>query len=508
MTIATNDLARIFMFPRGVNDCKSEGVYLACLGVDGLTQDNGEVNKIECPDPFGVGFKEVGVYRGEKGRLTTTLTGRLDINQLSLFRAMFDRDCPVDIHIHWGACTNLDAFNQYSVAWVLKDVYVTSWGTDPVIAMMSGDRNVVNETIDVSAGDFYQVKAALVYSVRSTGLTATQPFAGFTVCGRKACQGDPCPPSEGCDKIYGFTEDHHLVYSTNDGVDWFELLIPVVNQGTDPVDVMCECNNLNLYWGNGVVSTIRRSDVDLLVSGVTTLAASPWLLRTNNINITTRLVRSGLNVDFGGPFLIDTAGSLYRASDKCDPTCGVTQLEDLAAAPVTFNDAHGNDGVFVAVGQTAAGVGTIYSYQPASGFVPVPTMPSVNPFHSVFVKSKNHWIVGGINGEMWCTTDGGFTWTAICYPGFSTAPLPTVTDLCVSNSHVLWMTAGGVAYRSVDGGVTWAYEPNNINALSNIQMRNYGNFNRVACCDQDPNKVWFTGTTLAGLPLAVIGLPG
>ena len=507
MTIATNDRARIFMFPRGVNDCVSEAVYVACLGVDGLSQDNGDVNKIECPDPFGVGYKEVGVYRGERGRMTTTLTGRLEFEQLSLFRGLFDRDCPIDIHVHWGACTDLDAFNQYSVAWVMQNVYVTNWGGDIIIASMCGDRNGVNETIDISVGEFFQIKAGLNYANRSAGLTITTPLIDLAVCGRKACQDDVCPPSDGCDKIYALGTDQILSYTTNDGATWFNLAIPVANQGTTPVNVLCVCGNVAVFYDNGVIAVISRADLDLIRTGTTTLVASPFLMRSANIGTTITLARSGATVDYGGPFLINDDGSLYRTGDKCDPSCGVYQLEDLSANPVTFHDAMGNDGVFVAVGEDANGDGAIYVYRNNSSFAPAPTVPTTSPLHAVLVKNRYHWIVGGEDGNLWCTSDAGYTWTQVCFPGYNATPLPTVTDLCSANDHTVWMAAGGTIYRSVDGGATWSYEPNTANAVVQLQLRSLGSIAGVSCCATDANRVWAYGNTVANGPLAVLGTP-
>lgn len=504
--IATNDRARLFLMTRGPGDGTAEAVYVACVGIDGLTQDGGEVNKIECPNPNGAGYKEIGVFRGEIGRMTTTFTGRLSLTELSLFRDMFDGECPVDAHIHWGACANLDNFNEYSIAWVLRNVYVTNWGTDPVLAMQSADRGTVNETIDVSIGEFFQIKSRLIYAQRQTGLTATGAPVGIAVCGRKTCASDMCPPSRGCDKVYVFTDDHYIEYSTDNGATWTDIQIPAANRGVGAFDIICSGNSVTVVYADGVVTSISRAHIDLIASGAIA-ASTAWLWRTSDYNFTVKAIADGVGANIGATLILNSDGALYRTADRNDPSCGITLLDD--AGTVTFNGMHANDGVVVAVGNA----GAVYVYRLGSSLAQSASVPVNANLNTVIVKSANNWIVGGAAGNLWMTADAGLTWTRVCFPGYNASTPPIVAGLCMSNLHVMWMIAGSILYRSIDGGVTWVYEPNTDNAVAQLAMRNMGTFNGVACCEENPNLVWAYGVVEGvdpdpDTPLVVLGTAG
>lgn len=484
--IATNDRARLFLMPRGASDCLSEAVYVACVGIDGLTQDGGEVNKIECPNPNGYGYKEIGVYRGEIGRMTTTFTGRLSLSELSLFRDMFDSDCPVDAHVHWGACTELDNFNQYSIAWVMRNVYITNWGTDPIIAMQSADRNTVNETVDVSIGEFFQIKSQLIYAQRHAGMTSTGTIVDAVVCGRRSCASDLCPPSRGCDKMYVLMSDHRIEYTSDNGATWTSILIPIANRGVGPLGIACSGRNVVVFYADGVVVSISRGDIDLIRVGAV-LASVTWLWRSSDLGFNIVAFADGAGANIGAMLILDDVGGLWRSADRNDPSCGVTKLDDAGTA--VFNAAHANDGVLVAVGDD----GAVYSYRQGSAFAQALDLPTAADLNTVIVKSAANWLVGGAAGELWCTNDSGLTWTRVCFPGYNAATPPIVTDLCMSNQHVLWMAAGGVIYRSIDGGGSWTLEPNSENAIASLALRNMGIISGIACCEENPNLVWGFG---------------
>lgn len=507
MTIATNNRARLFLMPRGVNDCLNEPIYIACVGIDGLSQDGGEINKIECPDPKKPSYKEVGIYRGEKGRMTTTITNRLSVDELALMRSIFDMGCTVDAHVHWGACTELDDFSQYRIAWVLQSIYSSNWGTDPIIAMQSGDVAPVNETLDISIGEFFQLKSQLTYAARQVGFDATGTIVDAAVYGRSSCAGDACPPSPGCDKFYAFTSDHYIEYSIDNGVNWTGIQLPVANRGVGPVGLVVNGRNVIVIYADGVVTAISRADIDLTRVGALDPDTQTWVWRTIDLGVDVVAWTNGDGVGNGSMMFIDSDGTLYRASDRNDPTCGVTEVDSVTG--VTFVAMDARDGVLVAV----ADDGQVYTWRPGTAFAAAPTVPTASAMQTVLVKNNYNWLMGGEGGELWCTSDAGLTWKQVCFPGYSAGTPPTVTSLAMSNQHTLWMTAGGVLYRSIDGGATWAYEPNTENTLQQLTLRNMGVLSGATACEDNPNLVWGYGYVPVAdpdpdTPLVVVGTAG
>ena len=83
--VARNDLVRLFYR----EDCSDKYTFLNCVALDGLSQDQ-DVTDVWCPrdDVYGQ-FERVAVIRGEKSRLTSTLTSRMSRTDLSLFYSLF-----------------------------------------------------------------------------------------------------------------------------------------------------------------------------------------------------------------------------------------------------------------------------------------------------------------------------------------------------------------------------------------------------------------------------------
>lgn len=494
--VVTNDLARVFIFPRGVNICAARPVYGDCFTVEGLSQDNGDVTRVECPDPRQYGkFIEVGVIRGEIGRLTTTINRRMTMNEVLLLRSMFDDDCPVDIHFHWGRCTDPTAFNQYMQAWILENVLVTNWSTDTTIAGGSGDRAPVNEAVDISAGSFYQVLATLKYSARVPAMT-TDPIVDVALCDTKACSGDACPPSTGCDKYYAISNLCFIYGSLDGGDTWTSHTIPAPNCFVDDaptvitvVGISCLGPYVVILFSDQHISYIRRDSLDFGGTDWTSIDLS----MSTDIPTTIDTIETR-----EGPvsIILTTNGNIYGL----DQFLTLTLLDGTAGGGLQLNDVASNGNIAVVVGHT----GTVLYFKDGvwSEVVTAPT--AVNLF-SALVKTDKNWYVGGASGELWCTADGGCSWTRVLFPGFAGT---TVNDLCLSNTHVLWMTAGGDLYRSIDGGSTWVQEPNDSTPGCRTAVAALGDVTKLACCAYNPNKIVAVGTSNAGADgLIMLGQP-
>jgi hypothetical protein len=156
-TVARNDLARIF-YRTDTGPFK----YLNSVGMDGLSQDRDISADIWSPSATEYGkFDNIGAIQGELSRITSSITGRLSRTDLSLFYALFREGCDVDIKIAIGRCANPTRDYEFDKAFILHKVRFTSYSTDPLVALTPGDRNVIGETLDLSAGLVYESVATI-----------------------------------------------------------------------------------------------------------------------------------------------------------------------------------------------------------------------------------------------------------------------------------------------------------------------------------------------------------
>lgn len=491
MTIANNDLARTFLFPNGVAACNVRPIYGDCFSVDGLTQDGGDVTDIECPDPLQYGkFKKIGFTRGQVGRVTTTLQRHMTLEDLAILRSIFDGGCPVDVHFHWGLCTDPTAFNQYMQAWILEEVVPTSWSTDPLIALTSGDRAPVNESLDISATNFYQIKAELNYSKRAATLT-TVPILSITICSNKSCGGDACPPASGCDKVYALDNVGDILVSLDSGGTWIKVNIPAVTGTPAPLDVVCLGPSVAIFYADGTIGYLPRNDLDRNVT--TAWVALPTAVPT--VALATIIMANSI-ATLSGPMAIvgESDGSIYQVDDQFN----VTLLDNTSASGVQVNAATAKDDLILYVGNA----GLVMVQRPGSNLVSkVLTAPTAVNLFAAVVKTRNNWIVAGAGGEMWCTNDGGCTWDQI---SGSAIGVDTITDMCANNRHVIWASAGGSIYRSIDGGSTWVLEPNGSTSCR-VAAASLGDVTKLGCCVFDHNRIIGVGTAGVGAGLIAIG---
>jgi hypothetical protein len=342
----------------------------------------------------------------------------MTLKELSFLRTLFDRECPGDIHIHWGECTDPTQFNQYQTAWILPSAYFTNWSTDTTIAQQSGDRAPVNESVDVSARDFIQVKAALSYSRRASALTPTNTVVDVTLCDSRACAGDACAPSTGCDKYYAVDEVDQVFRSIDGGDTWTAATIPEANlPGVEiPVAIACVGSYIVVVLSAGSISFINRNSFDLGNDDWSTLTTAVTGVPTDMISMVT--------ANQGSIGLISTAsGSIYQL----DSSMNLTLLDSSTSGGAAINGLNTNGEFAIAAG--AAGLVMFFD---GDVWSQAPTVPVNAALHTGLVKTEKTWLVGGASGNQWCTADGGCTWVQVKYDGYL-AGGAIVTDFCESN---------------------------------------------------------------------------
>lgn len=463
-TLARNDLARIFLFPSGVLNATPAWKYYPCAAVDGLSQDYGEVTKIECPDPFRYGqFIEVDSVPGEVSRLTTTLTTRLSRTELSLFRQLAQKGCAFDLHLHYGLCARPTDFNNYDKVAVFENVSITSYGTDPLVTLTSGDRAEVNETVDISVGNYYEV-VPLSYAETDTVNTALLSAIIDSVYADAASCGIGCTDSStGCEIMFAIDADGDLAFSENGGNTW---VFATNAWGTATVGVGY-LNGLVWTYNTANSSIYSATKEDALAN------AAPGATAASTGSETAADMANGFSFGL-------VVGSNGLVAILRSPGSGFDTVYTGSFTTEDYTVVNFNPYQDIAL---VGGTNNALLYTPnGEDFITVtgPSAQNAVTVTAVLPVSEKKWLVGYNDGDVYATDNAGGSWTLVSVPGGTQA----VKDLAMSTAHVLWMLKNSILYQSVDGGATWVKQPNSKKAFPT-----HSALNDVLICSYDVNKV-------------------
>lgn len=479
--VARNDLARVFLFPDGVYKCGATGVYASCVSVDALAQDRGDITNIECPSRYRYGeFEVVGSLPGELSRMTTTLSGHMSRTEISTFYKLFIQNCKFDAHLHFGLCQAPNNFSQFDKALIFEDVSVTSFSTDPLVALQSGDRAAVNESIDISIGRFYEI-VNLEYNERGTAQTTHGAIVAVAVCDLASCGSECDVNSDGCQKMFAVSTDGYAYWSNDRGASWHEVKIHGVDVDDDIpgaiLDVACWGDDLVVLDDNNMLWSIDRDD--LLAGTATVWGTTETAISTEAARLSTSQNQLGVLVGAGGN--IAMFSDLEGGTTLVD--AGFTTVQNLGAVDISMQDS-----TIVAAGAAGA---VVYSYDGVTWYNS-PTVPVNALITAVVAKNRYNWLVGTTAGQIWCTDNSGRTWSRVTYPGWASATA-AIKEFGIASAHVLNFVAGSKLYRSLDGGNSWMVEPNNTkrNFPTNTAL------NAVVSCWYDPNFVLVGGVGAA-----------
>lgn len=468
-SVALNHLARAFLFQEGVDICNVKPFYFPCLSIDSLSQDFGDVTRIECPDPFNAGkFIEVAVVPGEISRMTTTLTTHMSHTQLSQFYRLAGAGCGFDLHLHFGVCVNPTVFNQYDKALVFEDVYVTSYGTDPLVALQSADRAVINETVDISIGRFYEV-VPLSYTEQGTTVTAnTDPLIDSVYVDTKSCLVG-CGSFDGCQFLVAVSASGELIYTDDAGVEW---TAPVTAMGATPAGIGYLSGSIWSY--DSTLPAIYITNKENIIDGIASVPVSTGVIAGG--------VDQANGVSYG---LVVGAAGLIALVESPDVGFarvynGTLTLEDLTV--VNFNS-YTDDALIGGENNVLFYTNDGVNFEQ----ITTPTAQATQTITAVYPVNDHHFLIGyGGDHELWCTSDGGTTWTQISFSG---AVLnDDVMDITQTSRHVFWMAAGNQLWRSIDGGSTFIQQPASKKTFPTNTV-----INDILICQDNPNKVHVFG---------------
>lgn len=480
LKIAKTGYSRVFLIPGRARPDRAPS-YQSCMKAGGLSQGFGDVEKIECPDPNNYGkFNEVGSIKGATERATTTLTGRYALNLASTMLEMARNGCPFDVQLHMGDCGNPSVFNDFKKAVVLEDVQITNYSTEDVGALSSDENAKVDESVDVSFKDLYEI-LPLSFASRA-GSVVTNELIDVVVCDSISC-GDCESYSTGCEKIFAISKaaggspstPADLVYSLDGGANFYAHDVDTLDAAEEPTGIAC----LGEYV---VVVASESNSLHYVDKSTITVTGDPsWT------EVTTGFVATKTPLDIWSTgtraFIVGTGGYIYMTED---PTSGVVVQDAGVATTDNLNAVHAlNDNFAVAVGNNGAMVKTENGGETWTLVSPAPTGVGVH-YNCVWVKSETEWIIGTADGTLYYTVDGGVNFATKSFSGSGSG---VIYDVSFVNNTVGFMSHAtsanrGRLFQTVDGGNSWFILPQNTGTFP-LNDR----LTAIATCTNDINFV-------------------
>ncbi len=465
--------SRVFLI-EGRAGPENEPSYESQLRMMGLSQGFGDEERIEAPDPskWG-GFIEVATIKGATERASTSLEGRYARDLMSKLLKLAQRGCPFDLHVHLGACSDPQNFNEFEKGIVLEKASNTNWNTDDIGALSSDENAVVNENTDISAKNVYEILPLSLAKQLST--TITNEIVDVAYCDGVSCGGECEDESDGCSTAFAITKaaggspstPADIIYTEDAWASGYAHDIDTLDAVDDPDAIDCVGDYVVVVSNDS--GSIHYEETDDFKGG----------LDPEFTEITTGIVAGGEPNDIFSTgrkaFVVGDGGYVYTTTD---PTAGLTVVD---AGEATVDDLHRvhaiSEEFAVAVGEN----GTVVFTENGTTWGDVTTRPvGVGiTLNTVFVKSEQEWWVGSSDGSLYYTTDKGVTWTEKTFSGSGTG---TVHDIVFATDSIAYLshataTPAGRILRSYDGGYSWKVLPESTGTIpANDRI------NRLAVC--------------------------
>ena len=456
--------------------------YQSAMKASSPSQSFGDIEKIEIPSSSEFGkFNEIGSIRGAVERVSITLEGRYAADLKSEVLRMARAGCAIDVHVNIGSCTDPSDYNTFTKKLIIEAAFLTSWEAEDLGALGSDEQAGVNESVDVSGRDIYEI-VQLSWAEKAAAIV-TNELIDVTLCDTPSC-GDCETESDGCKAFYALSIDAggspstpaDVVYTIDTGTNWYA---DDINSASDTPSAIA-CKGVYLV----VVSETEENLHYALKSALDgTTLGDDWTA------VATGFVVGGgprdISVDPTGrvAFIVGAGGYIYSTED---PTAGVTVRDAGVLFPLgTFNAVHAFSEEFAVTVGNGAIMAKTENGVSWSAITTVPVGVGVN-FTSVLVRSKSVWLVGADDGNFYYTLDGGATWTTGSFPGSGTGEVLAIEaagETVVYMSHQTAATKGRIL-RSSNGGYDWVVVPEGAGTLALNDK-----INAIAACAANPDIV-------------------
>lgn len=439
--------SRVFVIEGGARPDNSPS-FKSCLRALGISAGFGDVESIECPDPDSYNnWIEVGEIQGAEERPTTGLQGRYAQDEESTLLRIGKLRCKLDIHVHFGACTDPGDFNTFTKAVVFELASLTNYSTDDLGALSSDEEASITESVDVSAKAVYEI-LPLSFSERC-GISIVAPIADIVICDSPAC-GECEQESDGCQIQFAVTSSSAGSPGTAPDLVWTDDKWATCHRDDITSLLASETANALACLGDYVVVVSNDSNSLHYKTKALILAGTAF----NWVEVATGFVLTGEPRDIWAAgvdtaFIVGDGGYIYVCSD---PASGVTVLDAGVATTEDLYAVHAIDPYHaVAVGANDA---IVYTTDGLSWGLANANPGTGDTLYAVWMVSERIWWVGGAAGTLWYTINHGDTWTQVALPG--TAP-DNIWDIAFASEDVGYIasdtaTPRGRIYRTYSGG--------------------------------------------------------
>ncbi len=461
VNIAKGGQTRVFVQVGGSSPA-NDYVYVGCMQLDGLSQEEGELTPIYCPSTeVAETWDIVGETAAQRGLATTDFTQHMDRFLRDFWWSLRKKGCKFNMKVKLDSCGRPDDPHSFDSVILIPGTKLTAFNL-PTLNPLSGDDNAVLDiTGSLQARTFEAFRPVQFGEVADTILLCEALDAVYS--DQIQC-GDCGTPSDGCQKAFVLT----LACSGSPGLS---SQIVYTSDGFSTVAAM-DIPTLGGLSGNRaaavgqrlvVVAQATNSHHYALMSDI--LAGTVNWAEVETGYVAAKGPRAIYSKSPTETFVAADGGYIYLMDN---PTSGVTVIADGSATTQQLNDIHGKAQVIVAVGNSNA----VLVSQNAGATFALKTGPAVGVnLTAVWVINKNVWWVGCGNGALYYTINGGDSWTLSSLTGLS-----IVNDIHFVDDMVGYIAAqvGATSrvYRTNDNGYSWHYQSPYISELPTAERYN------------------------------------
>lgn len=464
--------SRVWVVENGVHIDRAPE-YQALAKITDPSFNFGEDSRIEAPDPNQFDrFIEVGSVRGTVERPTMGVMGRYPLSLSNLLK-LARKKCRLDIFVLIGNCKNPQDFTSgWQKIVYFPDGKISTYSAENLGAISSDENSPTNETIDMSARDMYEF--GLMSFERLATAEATREISTIDVCDNETC-GDCGDPSDGCQKIIatmagvGATPGTKpsILYSEDQGQTISSQDITTLFSSEAASDGECIGENFVIVSNDsGSLHYTNTTDLFLDASNIWVEVIAGFVSGNNPNHMD--------SLDVNHTWIVGDNGYVYFSKN---PVLGVVVQDNGIATTQNLNWVSAFDAENVlAVGALNAVVVTNNggdSWRSVLGPAPGITLNTCHMW------SKDVWLIGGSQGTLHYTVDGGANWKTKELP-IAATEIDVIEFANEAEGHMAVQFGTGAAriLRTQTGGYEWKVLPDDHQGTTPIG--DY--FNDLAVC--------------------------
>lgn len=221
--IVINDKTRLFIQSLNSNSCNKEYSYHSCISLGDVSIPKVALQKhyISSSDRYNE-FDILTTTEGEKQEGSSSLTTKFT-SEASILKKYYNSKCSFDMQVHIGECDNASNFSIFDKAIVFKNVVITDYSINSLMASAQADRDVVTESVSFVFDDMIEISLPNLQPISHTAISAGPIIDGFTFCGDTTCSLCEGQTGRYFVQLVECGEECRLVriiYTLDEGITW------------------------------------------------------------------------------------------------------------------------------------------------------------------------------------------------------------------------------------------------------------------------------------------------